>query len=305
MKILIVGGVKAEITEKTRDYYDKYVDFFKRSTLINDQDTIVESSLTGDLIISVGDGEFSIYDTRNNRDLAEYNAFFIRGDNLRVHLDVIATINEYAKIKAIPIINDYSGVRDSSKLLQAVLFHKISAPVARTVYVNTAVINNEDRLDWTFPSILKATHGSHGNDNFVVASMDEVRSRLIEQPSKIFVLQRLVPNDSDYRILIIGDEVLVIERKAVNGSHLNNTSQGGTASIATIDSLPPEMITKSIEIMKDQGKTIGGVDALIDKNTKEIFFLEVNAQPQLMSGAFVEEKERMIAKLLKDLSHKS
>jgi len=41
--------------------------------------------------------------------------------------------------------------------------------------------------------------------------------------------------------------------------------------------------------------TISGVDVIVDKNTNKHYFLEVNSQPQLMSGAFVEEKAQLVA----------
>jgi len=304
MKLLIIGGAKSAVTDELRAYYDEYIDFFKKSSRYSDDETIVESAMTDDFIISVGDGEFTIFDTRNGRDLADYDALFIRAAKSRDYIDLIATINEFARINRIPIINDYSGIRDSSKLLQAVQFHELDAPVARTVFVNNAVINNEQQVGWEFPSIMKAVHGSHGNDNYVVKNMDDVKNHVADQPDKRFVLQRFVPNDGDFRILIIGNEVLVIERKAVSGSHLNNTSQGGTAGSVDVSSLPAGMVEKAKDIMTYLNKTIGGVDVLIDRETKQFYFLEINSQPQLMTGAFVDEKEKMVGKLLAELSHK-
>ena len=303
MKVLIIGGTKQEADADVRAYYQKYIDFFKKSADQVSQGTVVESCMMEDLLISVGDGTFSIYDTHNNHDLSDYGAFFLRGDRFRSYMDVIATINEFAFINGIKIINEYSNVRDSSKLLQAVHFQKLDIPVARTLYVNKALMNHQDKLGWEFPSVMKATHGSHGDDNYIVHSMDDVRRYQQEQPEKQFVLQRFVPNNGDYRILVIGDEVLVIGRTAVGDSHLNNTSKGGEAVLVDINEIPEKVISDARKIMDYLGMTIAGVDALADKNTNEYSFLEVNAQPQLMSGAFIEEKELLMGKLLDKLSH--
>lgn len=302
MKVLIIGGTKGDVTQEVRAYYQKYIDFFKKSASTVSADAIIESTLLDDLIVSVGDDAFTIYDTHNKRELSEFDVLFLRGDGFRSYMDMIGAINEYAHLHGKTIINDYSNVRDSSKLLQAVHFHKIGVPVARTIFVTSGVLNNEDRLSWSFPCIMKATHGSHGNDNYVVNSMDEVRAVLERQADKRFVLQRFVPNNGDYRILIIGDEVLVIGRLAAEGSHLNNTSKGGGATLIDRAELPEVVIENAKRIMQHFGMTIGGVDALADKGTNEFFFLEVNAQPQLMSGAFVEEKAALMGKLLDKLS---
>ncbi|HZJ34590.1 MAG TPA: hypothetical protein VFD55_01070 [Candidatus Angelobacter sp.] len=305
MKILIIGGTKQQVTQEVRAYYQKYIDFFKKSAGTVADNIVFESSLIDDLIISVGDGKFSIYDTNNRSNLKEYDVIFIRGDGFRSYMDAVGSINEYAHLNKIIIINDYSNVRDSSKLLQAVYFHKLDIPVARTLLVTSAVLDNEAQLEWNFPCIMKSTHGSHGNDNFVVQNMEDVKTVLENQPDKRFVLQRFVPNNGDYRILIIDDEILVIGRSAVGGSHLNNTSKGGKAVLVNVDQLPETVINDAKRIMKHFGMAIAGVDALADKNTNEFFFLEVNAQPQLMSGAFVTEKEKLIGKLLNKLSNES
>lgn len=298
MRVLIIGSTKVAVDETVRNYYQKYVNFFQRSADTIQSDAIIETSLVDDLIISVGDGQFTMYDARHKRDLSDYDVFFFRADNFRTSIDVVGTINEFAHENNIRIINEYNGIKDSSKLLQAVWFHKLSIPVARTLYVNPGLLENPDAYTWDFPCVMKAIHGSHGNDNYVVNSLDDVKAHQDEQSDKRFVLQRFVPNDGDYRILVIGGEVLVIGRSAVGGSHLNNTSKGGEAVLVPADQLPVEVIENAKKIMKYLGKTIAGVDALADKNTGEYSFLEVNDQPQLMSGAFLEEKEALMGKLL-------
>jgi len=298
MKALIIGASKKVTDNGVRSYYEGYLDFFKRSAETAHADAVIKTCLMDDLVISVGDGAFSIYDTYNKQDLASYDVFILRGDNFRRSMDVIGTINEFAKEHDIPMINEYNDVKDSSKLLQAVQFHKLSIPVARTLYVNPGLLSVASTLDWQFPCVMKAVHGSHGNYNYVVNSFDEVRSHLGDDPENRFVLQRFIPNNGDYRVLVIGEEVLVIGRSAVGDSHLNNTSQGGEAVLVPVSELPPEVIDNSKKIMKYLGMTIAGVDAIANKDTGEYSFLEVNAQPQLQTGAFIEEKEILIGKLL-------
>lgn len=299
MKILIVGNSSHDNDAEARAYYKKYTDFFDHSTVdFTKADIGAEACVIEDLLISVGDNEFVIYDTFNKSDVREYSAIFFRGDRLKKYIDVIATINEYARTYNIKVINDYSGVRSPSKLLQAVKFHTLGIPVARTIYVSKALLDLGVTAEWKFPCIMKSTHGSHGNDNYVVESMEGVRERQLDQPTKHFVLQRFVPNNGDYRILVIGDEVLVIGRKAVGNSHLNNTSQGGDAFILDPSELPDGVIDNTMKIMNYYKMSIAGVDVLVDKNTSHYSFLEVNSQPQLMSGAFVDEKSKMVGALL-------
>lgn len=302
MKLLILGNTDGTPTQDNRDYYQSYVDYFTDSAKMLDETTIVQSCLFDDLIISVGDGEFSIYDTLHQCDLSEYDAFFLRGVKFRDYMDTLITINHYANLHGIKTINDYSHGRDYSKLLQAVQFQLLDIPVARTLLVTGALLKSMPS-DWAFPCIMKSTHGSHGNDNHLVANIEQVENIIRENSNKRFVLQRFVPNDGDFRILIIGNEVMVIGRSALEGSHLNNTSKGGDAVVIDTAELPGRVIDDSKKIMKQLHMTIAGVDVLMDKQTKDYYFLEVNAQPQLMSGAVVSEKKAMMGRLLDRLSN--
>lgn len=303
MNILILGGIKNPPTQKDREYYDQYVSFFSKSAKTSDSDAKIYTALFDDLLILVGDGNFTIHDTRNNLDLAHYHAIFFRGDGFRNQMDILATVNEFAKQHDISTINDYSNVRDSSKLFQAVNFHTVGLPVARTLAVNPALFEHFDTVgEWHFPCIMKANHGSHGRDNYLVHSLMEAKE-IAAANNKSFVLQRFVPNDGDYRVLIVGEQSLIIKRTASGESHLNNTSQGGAAEQVSIDELPPQVLNQVKDICKHYGMTIAGVDVMLDRETGEPYFLEVNAQPQLMTGAFVEEKERLIGLLLRVLAH--
>jgi glutathione synthase/RimK-type ligase-like ATP-grasp enzyme len=97
--------------------------------------------------------------------------------------------------------------------------------------------------------------------------------------------------------LIIGnDDPLVIKRTAAEGTHLNNTSQGGSAELMA--ELPEEVISFAKKIASELKMTIAGVDALQNKDTSEYFFLEVNSQPQLVTGAFVPEKIERLKQFL-------
>jgi glutathione synthase/RimK-type ligase-like ATP-grasp enzyme len=301
MNVFILGGSQP-VTDKDRTYYQEYIDFFKASGATAEVEVTAYSALLQDLIISVGDGNFSIYDAHNNKPLEDYDVIFIRASSLRNSMDVVASVSEYASLKKIPVINDvYRARTDSSKLLQAVHFALLDIPVAETLYVTDAIFESNRIKDWKFPCIMKASHGSHGNDNFVVESLAEVKEKKEALSDKAFVLQRFVPNDGDLRILIVGDEVRIIGRSAAEGSHLNNTSQGGEAILIDEATIPIEVIEQSRRIMEYRNLTIAGVDVIPDKNTHEYFFLEVNSQAQLISGAFLDEKKAIVGKLLKKL----
>lgn len=305
MKIAVIGSSQGKPTERNRAYYDEYVTFFQQSVATVNEDVEVATALFDDLLIDVGEGVFSIFDTKNNVDMRTYDALFLRGDKFRANMDILGSISAYAKQHAIPVVNEVETGRVASKLLQAVHFEQLGVPVARTLCVNEALLSQFDKIEgWDFPCIMKARFGSHGNNNYVVESLDEIKKILQEDPEITYVLQRFIANDGDYRILLVGGEELIIGRSASGESHLNNTSQGGSASHIDPQILPEGLLKDAHAIAEYYRMAIAGVDAIQSKETGAYYFLEVNAQPQLMTGAFLEDKKRMVGTLIQQLRNK-
>lgn len=296
MKILLLG-TKATAANNAA-YYQDYLDFFEKAITYSEQPLEVGYAIFDDLIITVGDGDFSILDTRGGHDLKEYGMILLRG-HVREHFDVVKAVSIYVKSYGVPVLNDYSTFRSSSKLIQAVQFHELSVPVARTIFVTPAVLRMASAFPLGFPCIMKATYGSHGNHNYLVKDLEDIVRRQAENPGHEFVLQRYVPNDCDYRVLLIGSEFMIIKRTAGVGSHLNNTSRGGTAELIDGASLPPVIIEQSRRVARKLGMTIAGVDVLYDSVTGTYVFLEINSQPQLMTGACVDEKAKLLGAYLR------
>ena len=296
MKLLLIGT--QESAAKAENYYDSYIETFMKAIDESGVHGTIDFTFLDDLALAAGDGTITATDTVSGNPLSVYDAIFIRGLGLRNRFDELKLVSVYARRNGIKLINDYSDFRDSSKLGQAVTFYDIDLPVANSLFINRAILAGRVDIPFDFPCIMKATFGAHGNDNYLVQSLEEVVRIQSEDTKKRFVLQRFVKNDGDFRILIVGDEVKLIGRTAVEGSHLNNTSQGGDAVIIPNEDVNPAMIEDARKVAHHLGMTIAGVDVIIDNTTGDYFFLEVNSQPQLMSGAFVDVKTSLIAKLL-------
>jgi formate-dependent phosphoribosylglycinamide formyltransferase (GAR transformylase) len=66
--------------------------------------------------------------------------------------------------------------------------------MAKSVYVNRSILENGYEVGIEFPCVMKAVFGAHGNDNYLVNSLEEVR-RIAQASALRFVLQRMIPND--------------------------------------------------------------------------------------------------------------
>lgn len=151
------------------------------------------------------------------------------------------------------------------------------------------------------PFIFKAIDGSGGDENYLVKSEDDFQRALSRHSDLKFIAQEFINNDSDYRVLIVDGEVgLVIKRmRADNSTHLNNTSQGADATLLSLEDISQENIEMSLEAAKIMGREIAGVDLLLELGTGKAYILEVNASPQIASGAYQEEKLQLYANYFK------
>ncbi len=144
-----------------------------------------------------------------------------------------------------------------------------------------------------YPFVIKAADTFGGQMNYVISSYDELKQRLAEHPKEFFVVQELIPNDCDYRVLIMGEKVRLVMRRTRTdkSSHLNNTSAGGEGEIVPLSTLSDKILQQSVkaaQLTKRGG--FAGVDVLIDRHTGKHYFLEVNEAPAIQTGAHVATK---------------
>lgn len=151
-------------------------------------------------------------------------------------------------------------------------------------------------------AILKDDQGSKGRLNFLVTSVEQIQQIQDQYPDTQFLLQEFIPNDGDLRVLVLNDRpALVINRQSDGISHLNNTSQGGKATILPLESVNPAILDISVQAAKITNLQVAGVDVMLDSRNSRIYLLEVNNAPQVSSGTFVSEKTNAYAKMLKEM----
>lgn len=289
-KVLIIGGLSTE-----RDQ-TKYGQFF--SEFIKDHS--FDMANFDELAFSVQPNEMKIICTKLDTEVKDYDLVMFRG-RLLAHRDLASVVCTYLKYYNVPFFNDYLLQRSSNKLVQAAFFFEQKVAFPQTFFA----MNSSDLkqllattgISW--PIILKDVWGSHGENNFLVKSEDELDKILSDNRDLSFIAQPYHPNSCDYRVLIMGDQKpLIIKRMAGGGSHLNNTSQGGSAEL--LDELPAELIAQAKQLAENSGMVIAGVDILPDSKSGQHLFLEINSQPQILTGAFVDEKHAAIKKFLND-----
>lgn len=274
-----------------------YAEFFAADAT----DLTVAFAHFNELSIVIAPHVFSIYDHRNNRPLNDYDLIIFRG-KVRASGELAYCVSRFAALNEIPFLNDYTPYRPTSKVSQAVTFYELGIRFTKTVYaIDPNTLDTVIRNELQTPFILKDSLGSHGESNYLL-HMNAELNQIVQRDQAIkYVAQDYFANDCDYRLLCVGRDQMIIRRRANGDTHLNNTSQGGTAEIVVTDFLPASAIEEAHRLCDHVGMSIAGVDLLYDEASGDYAFLEINSQPQLMTGAFPEQKQALVSRFLQSI----
>lgn len=206
--------------------------------------------------------------------------------------------------KGIPFVNSIVGAEtfDGKVLDYSLLYKEFPIPKTLVAYPewivkNTTLIHKH----LSFPYILKTANGKMGLDNYLVDDTTNLQVILKNySDSELFCLQQFIPNECDYRIIVIGYKAKQIysrTRDASSTSHLNNVTQGAKRADFTTESMP-EICTLAEKAAKHLRRDICGVDIIVDSSRRNMYILEVNSSsPGLpypsshrLIGAFLETK---------------
>jgi glutathione synthase/RimK-type ligase-like ATP-grasp enzyme len=302
-KVLIITSSRS----KTSDWADRerYVEEFYSSVQSLLDDTTILYTTYNDIITTVIDSQVTVVDSRHSINLKDVNVVHFK--NWMFDHEHAALIAFYLKHHGVPFYNqEVNAGLAWGKISQMCRLAIGNVPVPDTFFAKAEVLKDyfkKGRLpeNFVFPLILKADDGAKGNDNFLVKTAEEAVKILDEAgEDKEFVVQNYLPNNGDYRFLFAGLEQvpLVFLRKAVKGTHLNNTSQGGSGSFVDIATLPGDYLIHAKNAARILRREISGVDIIVDKKTKRPYVLEVNSTPALATGYGVKEKQKLFKRFI-------
>ena len=220
-------------------------------------------------------------------DINSFEVIFFRTTGK--HWEEVNLVIDGIKNKDIKIVDPLVKVGKPSmacKAYQMLELKKAGIDVPKTVYGSLQYLRESGILQFNFPVILKGSGGDRGTRVYKADSQkelealtDEMRRSEIEEGRR-YMLQEYIPNDGDYRVLVLGDKVLGAMKRFSQSSDefRNNYSAGGGVEIAN---LPEELYDLAIKAAKTCGLLVAGVDIAFrnfDKDKPVIW--EVNKGPQ-------------------------
>ena len=176
------------------------------------------------------------------------------------------------------------------KAWQMLVLEKAGIEVPKTIYGSLWYLYeqmvNSQNSDFQFPVIIKGSGGDRGTRVYKADNLEELEKLVRDlrksetEDGKRYMLQEFIPNDGDFRVLVLGDRVLgVMKRSSQNKEEFkNNFSAGGKVEVAD---LPKEIKQLSVKAAKACGLAVAGVDvAFRDFDVKKPVIWEVNKGPQ-------------------------
>ena len=249
-----------------------------------------------ELNYSVIDQQLAIFDTHNQLDLNEVDLVHFK--NWTYEYEEAALVAFYLRKHEITYYNAEVGIKAAiGKTAQMFYLAAENIPVpnsffAHRRYLRQLFASGKTPAGFDFPLIMKADDGSRGDNNHLVKTAEQAVQIIDESEDVEFILQNFIPNDGDFRCLLVGvgSSPLLFRRTAVAGSHLNNTSKGGSGELVDSATLPAEYLAYARKASEVLGREIGGVDIIVDKETNKPYILEVNGTPAIATGYAVDKK---------------
>lgn len=160
---------------------------------------------------------------------------------------------------------------------------------------------------FAYPFIAKAADTFGGQMNYLVKNYHELKLALEAHPEQAFVLQEFIPNDCDYRVLVLGGKIRLVMKRMRDpkgGNHVNNTSAGAEAEFLPIKTLTKAMQASVLEAARVTRRSgFSGVDLIVNKETGRHYILEVNDQPAIQVGANPEIKTPIFMEYIRELAY--
>lgn len=302
---MVEATKKILILSRTDDRveYDTQQSMVRQLQQVSGEDALYTGANFEDLLFHFDGSQLTIVDSATGSDVASYDfVFFIGWFKTPPLEDVAMSVAKYLEWHSVPFYNtEVLYTRSRSKISQYVIAALNDIAITPFLFAmnQELLIGQIKERGFYNPYIAKRINASRGEDNYVFQTSDDldlVLRKTVSEKPLYFVAQEFIPNDGDYRIIVVGGSVrMVIHRKAAEGTHLSNTSKGGSAELIDPTTLPPQMIEDSVRIATLVKREITGVDMIVHQETGKYYMLEVNNMPQLSTGSYVTKKAEMLS----------
>lgn len=264
-----------------------------------------------DLIFLIDKQNMQIKIASLDKDLREFDIVYFK--SILADRALASAVAQYLQLKSVPFFDRATlEYQPKNKLEQYIILQSLGLNIPKSILVGSAQLSTayaQLAEELGLPFVMKDISSNRGNNNFLIKDKKDYKKllKLNKKRSANFISQRFIANDGDYRVLIFGKQIkLVMHRVNTKAdSHLNNVSKGSAATLMKETIIPGKIRRQSIKAAEVLNLNIAGVDLIQDKRTGAWYCLEVNDGPQLATGSFVAEKEKIFTEYLEARARKT
>ncbi len=231
-----------------------------------------------DLILRQKKDSFEIL--YQNQPLSEFNLFYFRAVGEAIEWTNLLLF--YAKNKEIPVVDEYLlylGPKRRLKSISGIILAKNKVNYPQTSFVASKEALLTEVKKFQYPFVLKVSKGGRKGIGTLLIKNKEILERAIKGRIETtgFLLQEYIPNDGDYRLMVIGYQVLGVFKRQKKEERLVLSRSLGASKKTALSAAIKEETEKACRVLKVE---IASVDMVIDKRTNKPVLIEVNEAPQ-------------------------
>lgn len=158
-------------------------------------------------------------------------------------------------------------------------------PTISTIKLNKKVIETV-KSDFGFPLILKNPNLDRGTGVWKIETIEELVERF-NGNSELMMIQKLIPNDGDTRVIVIKNKTeLIVKRQVIDPKEFRSNVALGGKAVKT--SLPDNVIHMCEDISRHVPVCdIIGFDILKDLTDGKYYVMEINISPHMATFCVV------------------
>ncbi len=260
------------------DYWTDEKIEFVRAGIDSHSQNEVYSTRYDNLLFSISSDLVEITDKRLGVDLSSFDFVFLR--DIRGYEDERHGVALYLSKNDVPYSNrDAINFEHMSKLTQNMAFAYEGLKIPKTVYSTKSSHITEAASLFVYPLILKSIIGRNGEDNFLVKDKKDLQALLQSNNESKFMIQEFIPNNFDYRIIVLGGEVKSVAtrtRDPASSDHRNNVRQGAEKDYQAIDTVSKDVLRTAVKGAAAVNRDTAGVDIVVSNEDKTPYILEAN-----------------------------
>lgn len=229
-------------------------------------------------------------------DLSKFDLVFVRRAGKYVRF--MGAISKYLDYKHVdfidPAFREIGMSMDKASSALRLGIKKISMPNTYFCF-RSEILKNKEKIikNLGLPIIAKAINSQRNKNIYILKKIDDFekllkRSNVRTHSGKEFIFQKFVDIEKEFRLLIMGGKVVVLEQKSVRNYKkikVEYLDPNEPSVFLKLNSACQEIHKIALKSAKTLNLDVAGVDIAVEKKTGKNFLIEVNKGPGIVPDA--------------------